>query len=373
MWMKKLIFLLSGWLISNIISAQFERPVIVFDSQEYDFGKIMEKDGEVSTEFEFTNSGKVPLILQNVQASCGCTTPEWPKEPLMPGQQGKITVAFNPKNRPGPFTKTITVNSNADHPVQILTIKGIVVPEDKNSLVNSLGYKYEIGDLRLSTIYVSFGEIFMGNTSTATIDLINASPDKTIRPGFMNMPDYISVVISPEVLLPYEMGQITITYSSAGKNDWDYVADRLFLTLNGELVPKNVISLTAIIKEDFSKLSPQELANAPAVAFDTVTYDFGKISASKKVEHNFIISNEGKSDLLIRKVNASCGCTVVQPAKNKISPGESTEIKVVYNAQGRSGADKKAITVVTNDPKQPKAYLWIKAFVENQTSQSEQP
>ncbi len=371
--MKKVLFLLSGLLISVVIQAQYERPVIMFESQEYDFGRILEKDGEVSTEFKFTNTGKVPLILQNVQASCGCTTPEWPKEPLMPGQQGRISVAFNPKNRPGPFTKTITVSSNADHPVQILTIKGIVVPEDQSSLVNALGYKYEIGDLRLSNIYVSFGEIFMGNTATAVIDLINASPEKTIRPGFMNVPDYISVVVSPEILSPYEMGKITITFSSAGKNDWDYVADRLFLTLNGELVPKNVISLTAIIKEDFSKLTPQELANAPVVTFDTTTYDFGLISGSNKAEHSFIITNKGKSDLLIRKVNASCGCTVVQPAKNRISPGESTEIKVVYNAHGRSGADKKAITVVTNDPVRPKTYLWIKAFVENQVSQPAQP
>ncbi len=371
--MKKAAFLLYGLLIFSFVSAQFERPVIVFESQEHDFGKIMEHNGEVITEFEFTNAGKVPLIIQNVQASCGCTTPEWPKEPLMPLQQGTIKVAFNPKNRPGPFTKTITVSSNADHPVQILTIKGIVIPEDKNSLVNSLGYKYEIGDLKLSSVYVSFGEISMGNTATATIDLINASPDKTIRPGFMNLPPYISVEITPDILSPFEMGKIIFTYSSAGKNEWDYVADRLLLTINGELVPKNVISLTAIIKEDFSKLTPQELANAPAVAFDTTIYDFGRISAGGKVEHNFIISNKGKSDLLIRKVSASCGCTVVQPAKSRIMPGESTEIKVVYDARGRSGYDKKAITVVTNDPKQPKTYLWIKSFVETQVSQSSNP
>ncbi len=371
--MKKIIFFLSGILITYIISAQFERPVIVFETQEHDFGRILEQSGEVSTEFEFTNTGKVPLILQNVQASCGCTTPEWPKEPLMPGQQGTIKVAFNPKNRPGPFTKTITVSSNADHPVQILTIKGIVVPEDKNSLVNSLGYKYEIGDLKLSTIYVSFGEIVMGNTAKATIDLINASPDRTIRPGFLSLPPYVSVEFSPEILAPYEMGKIIFKYSSTGKNDWDYVADRLMLTVNGQLVPKNIISLTAIIKEDFSKLTPQELANAPVAAFDTTTYDFGKIPAAGKAEHNFIISNKGRSELFIRKVSASCGCTVVQPTKNKILSGESTEIKVVYDPHGRSGADKKAITVVTNDPRQPKTYLWIKAFVEAQISTSVQP
>ncbi len=74
--------------------------------------------------FSFTNTGKVPLILNDVKASCGCTTPEWTKEPVLPGKNGTIRVTFNPKNRPGSFSKTIQVNSNADLPVVTLAIRG---------------------------------------------------------------------------------------------------------------------------------------------------------------------------------------------------------------------------------------------------------
>lgn len=78
----------------------------------FDFGKLPE--GPVAEHiFEFKNTGKQPLIITNANASCGCTTPEWPKEPILPGKKGKITVRYNTQGRVGPFTKTVYVQSNA--------------------------------------------------------------------------------------------------------------------------------------------------------------------------------------------------------------------------------------------------------------------
>ena len=81
-------------------------------------GKINEADGRVTTVFEFTNEGMVPLVLTNVRASCGCTTPKWTREPIEPGQKGNITVTYNPNGRPGRFQKTVTITSNATEPTQ---------------------------------------------------------------------------------------------------------------------------------------------------------------------------------------------------------------------------------------------------------------
>lgn len=78
----------------------------------HDFGKLPE--GPVAEHiFEFKNTGKQPLIITNANASCGCTTPEWPKEPILPGKKGKITVRYNTQGRVGPFTKTVYIQSNA--------------------------------------------------------------------------------------------------------------------------------------------------------------------------------------------------------------------------------------------------------------------
>lgn len=99
-------------------------PEIFFEKTVHNFGSILKgKDG--STEFVFKNTGKGPLILKNVETSCDCTTPEWPKEPVMPGKTAKIKVVYDTK-KIGVFSKTITVSSNAITNKVELTIQGEV-------------------------------------------------------------------------------------------------------------------------------------------------------------------------------------------------------------------------------------------------------
>jgi hypothetical protein len=96
-----------------------------FKTEKHDFGTVPE--GPLAKfDFDFVNEGKEPLILSNVQASCGCTTPEWPKEPILPGKSAKITAIYNTQGRPGQFTKSITVSSNAKTPSVVLMISGTV-------------------------------------------------------------------------------------------------------------------------------------------------------------------------------------------------------------------------------------------------------
>ncbi|MEO6524313.1 MAG: DUF1573 domain-containing protein [Mucilaginibacter sp.] len=86
-------------------------PILKFDKDSYNFGKIKQGD-KVSYDFKFTNTGKTPLIISNAVASCGCTTPEWPKEPVKPGDSGVIKVTFNSTGKSGLQDKLITVTSN---------------------------------------------------------------------------------------------------------------------------------------------------------------------------------------------------------------------------------------------------------------------
>ena len=105
-----------------------ESPVIKFEQTTYDFGKIKETDGKATYIFKFKNTGDAPLVISRVNASCGCTTPEWTKEPIAVGKSGSVTVTYNPQNRPGPFQKSITVFSNIAGGTSSLTIKGEVIP-----------------------------------------------------------------------------------------------------------------------------------------------------------------------------------------------------------------------------------------------------
>ena len=107
---------------------------IKFVQEIHDFGTVIEGP-QVTYDFKFKNEGKEPLILSNVRASCGCTVPTWPKEPILPGKESVISATYNTQGRPGNFTKTITVESNASEGNKVVTIKGDVIkPEDDKSI-----------------------------------------------------------------------------------------------------------------------------------------------------------------------------------------------------------------------------------------------
>lgn len=106
-------------------------PEITFEKDVHDFGTIA-FGGNGAYTFKFTNSGKAPLIISNANASCGCTVPKWTKEPVTKGESGELNVSYDTK-RPGPFTKTVTVNSNAKTPAKVITIKGVVESEEETN------------------------------------------------------------------------------------------------------------------------------------------------------------------------------------------------------------------------------------------------
>src|SRR5688572_19669486 len=88
------------------------KPQFKFEMEEYNFGSI--KSGEsVSYEFVFTNIGNEPIVIQGAQGSCGCTVPEYPQQPILKNQKGKIKVTFNSAGKVGVQDKTVTINSNA--------------------------------------------------------------------------------------------------------------------------------------------------------------------------------------------------------------------------------------------------------------------
>ncbi|WP_205500640.1 DUF1573 domain-containing protein [Rufibacter psychrotolerans] len=98
------------------------KPVMTFKETEHDFGNI-KADKKVSHTFSFTNTGKAPLVIESASATCGCTVPEWPKEPIAPGESGTIKVEFDPVGKSGQQSKQITITANTDPQINQLTIK----------------------------------------------------------------------------------------------------------------------------------------------------------------------------------------------------------------------------------------------------------
>lgn len=98
------------------------KPVMTFKESEFDFGNI-KADKKVQHTFTFTNTGEAPLVIESATATCGCTVPEWPKEPIAPGKTGTIKVEFDPTGKSGQQSKQITITANTNPQVNYLTIK----------------------------------------------------------------------------------------------------------------------------------------------------------------------------------------------------------------------------------------------------------
>ena len=107
-------------------------PDFKFEEETYDFGTITEGD-KISFEYKFTNIGKQPLIITRAKGSCGCTIPQWPKEPIKGGEQGTIKIVFNSKGKLGKQRKTVTINSNAKTPAKRLFLVGTVLKKGVKS------------------------------------------------------------------------------------------------------------------------------------------------------------------------------------------------------------------------------------------------
>ena len=340
-------------------NAQTREANISFDKDVHDFGKINEADGTVKVNFGFTNTGSLPLLIKQVHASCGCTSPSWSKEPVLPGKKGFVSATYNPKNRPGPFSKTITVVSNATTANKVLSIKGDVNPKPK-SLEDI--YRFSMEKIRLKTNHMSFSRVVKGKTGSQVVEIVNVS-DKPVRVSFNRVPAHLSLSVSPAELGPGQKGVINGVYDARAKDDWGFLVDRVDVMLDGEYKSSNRLTVSATIEEDFASMTAEQKANAPKIAFSESTFEFQQIKQGEKVEHVFTITNNGKSDLIIRKVKASCGCTAVSPEDRVIAAGASTTMKVIFNSAGKVGKQNKTITVISNDPVQSRSILWVKGTV----------
>ncbi len=359
---KKILLLFTVLSLSfQFMIAQGVAPKMSFDHTKYDFGKIKEDGGPVTHVFKFTNTGSEPVVIQSVNASCGCTTPTWSKAPVLAGQTGTITAVFRPINRPGVFNKSITVTSNAENSPVTLYVSGTVLKKEAQIADK---YRYNMSGLRLKTTNVHVGDITNAETKEKTIEVINASKED-IKIGFnerRRMPAHLTVTAIPETLKPNQKGIIKIVYDASKKNDWGYVYDRIYVNVNGNFDSKQRITISGTITESFTE---DQKANPPVMTFTEGTeFDFGTIKQGDVVEHVFPFKNTGKNDLIIRKTRASCGCTAIAPKDKIIKPGQESSIKAVFNSRGKHGRQHKTITITTNIPGKTSVILKVVGEVE---------
>ena len=241
----------------------------------------------------------------------------------------------------------------------MLTIKGEVEP--KPMTLEDI-YRYSMGNIRLKTNHLSFATVIKDKKGYQSVEIVNVS-DEPVAISFDRIPAHLSLTAKPAVLQPGQKGVIEGEYDANLKNDWGFLVDRVDILLNEKFTAANRLTVSATIEEDFGSLTAEQRTNAPRIGFNENTFNFSDIKQGEKVEYTFTISNSGKSDLVIRKVTASCGCTAVSPQDDVITGGENTTLKVIFNSAGKVGKQNKTITIISNDPQHPRSILWVKGNV----------
>ncbi|MEQ8470789.1 MAG: DUF1573 domain-containing protein [Marinoscillum sp.] len=336
---------------------------IDFSKETHDFGEIKEEDGPVTYSFDFVNSTKDSVLISEVNASCGCTTPAWTKEAIAPGDSGFVTAEYNPLNRPGKFKKSLSIGYTVGGKSldKSVFIEGLVHPKPK-TVEDEL--PTVMGALRVKYKAFNMGRITNNEPVIQNFDVYNDS-DTVInwKKSLSNIPDFIDVSFVPEILEPQTMGVVSLTYDAKAKDDLGFVTDNVVLYTSEPVDSAKEFHVIATVEEYFAPMTAEQLAKAPRLVFDKTQMDFGKVNSGNKVVGTFTMTNSGKQDLEIRKIKSNCGCAVGKPEKKVIAPGEDIELEVSFDTSGRRGRQYKTVTVFTNDPTASSQMISIKADV----------
>ncbi|HRF69271.1 MAG TPA: DUF1573 domain-containing protein [Muribaculum sp.] len=323
----------------------------------HDFGAFDEDMGNVDALFRVVNDGDAPLVILAARASCGCTVPAFTSDGIAPGDTATIKVTYNPAGRPGKFNKKVKVETNCEPSQSILTIKGVVIGAS-----NTLRARFpiEVGPLKLRNSSLPMGEISKGRVKTGFLEGYNQSPD-TIHPSVSGLPEFIKVDIAPRAVPPGEQTTFTFFYDTSRDNDWGLVSHEATFFPDTDITEGKTVDIMAIIKEDFSKLSKEQLEKAPRIALSETSVDLGDINRDDTYEREILIDNFGKDQLIIRKVSTPDPSVSVRINKDKIKGGAQGRmtIKVVPSPSSDNDILNSRITIITNDPDRPTSIVRV--------------
>jgi hypothetical protein len=351
------IFLIVGCLVM----AQVSRPV-QFKEESFDFGNVAEENGPVSHEFVFTNAGNKPLQILSVKPSCGCTTPGWTKEPIMPGKTGVIKAQFDPKGRPGYFTKSLTVMTDQDNQPVMLYIKGTVSSSGK---ITKAEFRAPSGNLRFRSLSFNIGKVYRKDEYVVReYEFMNAGPKPVSYLGKYDGPAYLRVEVEPSTVNPGETGILKIGYNGKKKDQYGFQSDNIVLHTDDELLARKPFTIYATLEDYFGDLKPEDLARAAELRLTSQTVDYGSMKQDQAMTREVQLVNAGKSELEIRSVIPNCTCIQAIAGKTTLGAGESTTVRITFNPQSRKGTQTKSVTIYSSDPHHPVQRITLTGVVD---------
>lgn len=356
--MKQIIYIL-GMMMATLQALQAQ-PKITFKQDKQELGYILWRQ-PVTVNYEFTNTGDKPLVISNVTTSCGCATATWTREPVPAGGKGVVTAVFDAEAI-GHFYKEVGVYCNASSLPIYLEFNGEVTADAKNY---SFTHPYGFGAIRLDKEEISFDDVNKGDRPVFEIMVANSS-SKAYEPVLMHLPPYLSAVAEPAILGKGKNGKITVTLDTDKLPKLGITRASVYLSrFPGDKVGSdNEIPVSVALLPDFSNVSELEKKNPPVIALSTNGKElvFEPLESQQKKSQTIVITNKGKSNLVIQDMQVFSIALAVKLSKRTLKPGESTKMKVTVLAENLSRVKgTPRILMITNDPHHPKVSIPVKA------------
>ena len=353
-------FLLMFLLFSPFLWAQSEN--LRFETDKWDFGKVAEDGGKVEHLFNYTNNLSMPVVILEIRSGCGCTTPEYSRKPIKPGEQGSVKIIFDPMNRPGHFSKSVMVTTSASKQPLRLTVQGEVTPRQKSVEEQ---YPFDIGDgLRLSANFHAFAYVGRGEMIEERIGWINTSEiDLNVRFLPRQSSGFCRVEGAGQMAAG-DSGEITLIYNiPENSTRYGTLNDIYDIEVNG-WVMRTMLSAQAIAVDKY--VSDSDDISVPVVQLSKNFIKFAEVKRSTTVVNQDLeIANEGETDLIIRAVewsNKALECSL--QAGDRIRPDEKKRIRLVLDTSDCDyGVWVDRLRVITNDQKHPMRTVRVTAIV----------
>ena len=313
-------------------------------------GLINEADGAVTTRFALVNSGDAPLVVTRAKSTCGCTATRCPQGDIAPGDTAWVEVTFSPRGVIGHFEKSVFIYTDGEEKRTQLTITGNVRATDETI---DRRFPLRVGPLRVNTLTLPMGEHPRGVMRNKVVAAYNPSPDTLFLEPLPGDNVHIVAHAVPDTVAPGATATLTFIYNTRlapmlGLNS-DTVTLRCADARGGS--HEAAVTVTAVVREDFSQWTPDELAAAPVAVVDEAVIDYDSFTTGKPLKRTLHLTNKGKSNLQLHRVFTAEPALTVLRAPRIVHPGERADIIIELSPDALDGSLLNAtLDLITNDP-----------------------
>lgn len=337
-------------------------PKLIWKVNRIDLGTVLEEQGLQQAEFEFTHTQDSLFVIQDVWLECGCTTVEYTKDSLKVGESGKIRVSFDQTSASGFFSKLIVVKGNLSNTSDSLYLEGISIPYPSDL---RRAYPVVQGPLGFRLRKVNMGDVFDNEPKIKYVEFFNQGDDLLDKGAFRSeTPPYIQISQVQQFVRPQERGLLMVRYDGKLRNDLGFFED--VVPVRWENVEGLVVNLEIIadLFEYFAPIQKSNLNEVPQLFIAQKEIDLREISSKTVVRRTVTLTNQGRQTLEIRKIQGNCECLKIEAPKEKLEPGESMELSLIFDPIGRQGIDQRNVYIFSNDPVNPVQLIVLKSRIE---------